>query len=166
MSLSCPRVITATLAVVIAVSVSACNRDKVSQAVDSSTAKPSTEIAPRTTVANTGWNETEAGPVLLLSLPEAVNQAHIVLPFTIDSTSTRADAQRTDSIRGSEFDLFDRTGKVGRVALESVADVASAEGCSSWPLSTFAQPPSRALRVGFIYPAAQAVPLDSLYAVP
>src|SRR4029078_3606317 len=162
MSLSCPRVITATLAVVIAVSVSACNRDKVSQAVDSSTAKPSTEIAPRITVANTGWNETEAGPVLLLSLPEAVNQAHIVLPFTIDSTRPRADAQRTDSTRGREFELFDRTGKVGLVTLESVADVASAEGCSSWPLSRFDQPPPRAWRVVFSYRAANGLALDSL----
>lgn len=140
----------------------ACNRDKVSRPVDSSALKPVSENTQPPATANTGWNETEAGPVLLLSLPEAVNQAHVVLPFTIDSTSTRADAQRVDSIRGSEFELFDRSGKVALVTLESVSNVAPAEGCSSWPLSTFAEPPSRAWRIGFSYRTAKGLPLDSL----
>lgn len=151
-----------TLTMAITSSLSACKRDKVSRPADSSAVQPVNEATQRPTIVNTGWNETEAGPVLLLSLPEAVNQAHVVLPFTIDSTNTRADTQRADSIRGSEFELFDRSGKVGLVALESLANVTPAEGCSSWPLSTFAEPPSRAWRIGFSYRTAKGLPLDSL----
>jgi hypothetical protein len=159
---SCPRIICATLTIAITTGISACNRDRASRAVDSSAARPVTEIAHPPAAVNTGWNEVEAGPVLLLSLPEAVNQAHVVLPFTVDSTSTRADAERADSIRGSEFELFDRSGKIGLVTLQSVANASPVEGCSSWPVSAFVEPPSRAWRIGFSYRTAKGLMLDSL----
>ena len=140
-----------------------CKNDKASPGVDSANAGAATVPATVPSAPSTGWNESEAGPVLLLSVSEAVRRASVVLPGVTDVHNADAASPRADSVRGSEFDLFDRSGNVGVATLQSIS-AAPAEGCATWPTGTFSEAPSRSWRVGFGYRAAKAIALDSLAA--
>jgi hypothetical protein len=136
-----------------------CRNDKAVPAVDSAAASTAAAPAPVVVGPSTGWNESEAGSVLLLSVSEAVRRASVVIPGVTDIRD--ADATSPDSVRGTEFDLFDRSGNVGVATLEAIA-AAPAEACAGWPTATFRDTPARNWRVGFSYRAARAITLDSL----
>jgi len=141
-----------------------CARDKTKQPADSVTAAPAPAPAPAATSTSTGWDQNEAGLVILSAVTEAVRQSSVILPNEADIRDADASDPVIDSIRGNEFDLFDRSGKVGVATLESVSNPPT-EGCSAWPVGTFREPPSRSWRVAFGYRAAQPAPLDSLAVV-
>lgn len=141
-----------------------CTRDKAKQSADSVSAAPTpvaVSVAPST---STGWDEAEAGAVILAGMTEAVRQSAVILPNEADIHDADASDPAIDSVRGNEFDLFDRSGKVGVATLEAVSDP-PAEGCSAWPVGTFREPPPKSWRVAFGYRTAQPAPLDSLEVV-
>lgn len=144
--------------------VSACKADKQPPLPDSSnivTKEASSTIPEPFT---NGWNAAEAGPVLLISVNEAVRQASVVLPGVIDVHAADDQLSATDSVKGNEFDLFDRSGHTAVATLESISR-STGEGCSSWPVGLFREPPSHSWRIGFGYQVARAIALDSLEAM-
>lgn len=142
----------------------ACKTEARAPSADSSVAAEKSVSAVSTVPATNGWNESEAGPLLLISVNEAVRQASVVIPVLSDIHSANDELSEIDSLRGNEFDLFDRSGHVGVATLESISP-SPAEGCSSWPVGTFRDPPSQSWRIGFGYQAARALVLDSLEAM-
>jgi hypothetical protein len=99
--------------------------------------------------------------VLLVSVSEAVREASVVIPGVADIHSVNDQISETDSVRGNEFDLFDRSGHVGVGTLESISRAPS-EGCPTWPVGTFREAPSRSWRIAFGYQTAKALTIDSL----
>jgi hypothetical protein len=141
----------------------ACTRDKATNTPDSVKAQSATTPAIVPIRPSTGWNESEAGPVLLLSAVEAVRRASVVLPGASDIHDASTDTAQLDSVRGNEFELFDRSGYLGTSTIESISP-APAEGCAAWPVAIFRDAPTRSWRVGFSYRTAKALNLDSLSA--
>lgn len=142
----------------------ACSQERPAKPAASESIKVPAPAAVPSPGTSTGWDEAESGSVLLLSLPETVGQAAVVLPYATDSSAGRADSQRTDSIVGNEFDLFDRSGKVALVSMGRATMPGTNEGCSTWPVASFREPPLHAWRVGFAYRTARPLVLDSLEA--
>jgi hypothetical protein len=112
--------------------------------------------------ANTGWQEDEAGPALLLSDSESTSIASVVLPVLSDSTAAGATVFSADSLTGMSFDLFGRAGLAGPVILTARDKSSSGEGCIVWPTATLEGRPQRTWRFGIKRGLASAIPLDSL----
>jgi hypothetical protein len=111
---------------------------------------------------NTGWQEEEAGPALLLSDSESTSIASVVLPMLSDSTAAGAAVFSVDSLTGMSFDLFGRSGSAGPVILTARDKSSSGEGCIVWPTATLEGKPQRTWRFGIKRGLASAIPLDSL----
>jgi len=146
---------------VAALLVSGCRTEKQSPSADTSSVATKSATAAAVEPSTNGWNAEEAGPILLLSITEAVRQASVVIPNVNDVHSVNDRIAAADSLRGNEFDLFDRSGHTGTAALESISR-ASSEGCAAWPVGVFKEAPSRTWRIGFGYQVARAIVLDSL----
>lgn len=114
---------------------------------------------------NTGWEDSVAGPVLLLAHPEDSRLAAIVFPALTDSALAHGLAPTADTLAGMSVDLFDRTGKVGSARLLSRVNVQPAEGCISWPVMTFEDTAVKPWRAGFQRGVAAPLSLDSLESV-
>ena len=141
-----------------------CGRDKAKQSADSVSTVSTPAPVPVEASVSTGWNQEESGLVILAGVPEAVRQSAVILPNEADIHDADASDPSLGSVRGNEFDLFDRSGKVGVATLESISNP-PAEGCSAWPVGTFRESPSKSWRIAFGYRTAQAAPLDSLEVV-
>ena len=163
MSESRPQKIIA-LVVSAALLVSGCRSDKTPSVADTSNVSATSTSTTVAEPSTNGWNESEAGPILLLSMSEAVRQASVVIPGVNDVHSVNDQIAAADSLKGNEFDLFDRSGHTGVAALEAISP-SSSEGCSAWPVGSFKEAPSRSWRIGFGYQVARAIPLDSLEAM-
>ena len=151
----------AFILVAAALLISGCKPEQRPASRDSTSAPAQAASTVAVSPETNGWNESESGLVLLVSMNEAVRQASVVIPQVSDIHSVNERMSETDSARGTEFDLFDRSGHVGLATLESISR-ASSEGCSSWPVGTFREAPSRSWRIGFAYQTARALALDSL----
>ena len=135
------------------------------------TRPPTADSAASTTTAtvpnpalsvNTGWQEDEAGPALLLSDSESTSIASVVLPALSDSTAAGTAIFSADSLTGMSFDLFGRSGSAGPVILTARDKSSSGEGCIVWPTATLEGKPQRTWRFGIKRGLASAIPLDSL----
>ncbi len=140
--------------------VSACRDTERKTPVDSaSVVSPATPPLPA--VPNTGWDDSVAGPILLLPVAETTDQAAIVLPFLTDSSFTATSGYPLDSLSSLPVDLFSTGGSVTSNSLSS-ASQRNAEGCLQWPQGTLADATGRSWQVGFREGVATPLTLDSL----
>jgi hypothetical protein len=88
----------------------------------------------------------------------------IVLPEATDSTIGVLQ-NTTPAIQGLVFDLFGRSGKIASSSAKPLAATDTARECSAWPIAKL-QSGHHGWSVGFVRGNVQAVPLDSIEALP
>lgn len=139
-----------------------CGGDKKPAASDSAVtmASPSAQITIPS--VNTGWDTTEAGPVMLLSGSESAANAAVVLPGLTDSALAGIPTFMLEPLSNMPLDLFGPAGLAGTSALVVSSQKLNTEGCISWPTATLSPPPGREWRFGFRKGMATALPFDSL----
>lgn len=138
-----------------------CNGDKKTSAVDSSAALHTPSIQPSTPATNTGWDTTEAGPVMLLAGSDNPASAAVVLPWLSDTALASAPGFMLDSLSSMPVDLFGSAGLAGSSALLVNSQKLNTEGCISWPKGSLSSVPHD-WRFGLQKGVAIAIPLDSL----
>ena len=139
----------------------ACRGDKKTPAADSAAASDAPFVQPTVPAANTGWDTTEAGPVMLLAGAESMATTAVVLPWLTDSELASAPGFALDSLSNMPVDLFDLAGLAGSSPLVVSSQKLNTEGCLSWPTGSLSQPPLH-WRFGLRKGTATAFPLDSL----
>jgi hypothetical protein len=155
-----PRVSVATILLPLFLGVS-CRGERKPAPSDSAVVVAPSAVLPVPPVVNPGWNETAAGPVMLLAAGDLTTRASIVLPSVTDSTLSTASAFELDSLSSLPVDLFDRSGSAGSAILDIDHEAPVTENCPSWPVGTL-KSVSRHWRVGFRSERVKALPLDSL----
>jgi len=138
-----------------------CSPDRKSANVDTVAAVRPVPAAGSAIPVNTGWQENEAGPALLLASPDNPEIASVVLPNMTDSLLAQASALNADSLTGMSFDLFRRSGISGSGRLSGRAESTTLE-CLSWPSVALDLDSQRVWQVGFRRGMATSLPLDSL----
>jgi hypothetical protein len=138
-----------------------CSPDRGSSATDTTAVVQPNPAAGPALPVNTGWEESEAGPALLLASPDNPEIASVVLPNMTDSTLARASALNADSLTGMSFDLFRRSGMSGSGRLSKRAESTTIE-CLSWPSVTLELDSQKVWQVGLRRGMATSLPLDSL----
>ena len=149
------------------VAIAGCDRSHAAR--DSGTASPAAPaVAGATPDAArashlAGWNDTLAGPDLLVSGTNT-SEGVVVLPRYTDSTL--ADAPANDSVLGQHprVDLFSRSGLAGAATLARAAAGNFTGTCTAWPTATVstAEGPPPDWSVGFTSGHATALPMDSM----
>ena len=162
MSPHCPRLVTGLLLVSLTL---ACRADNKASRPDTAAVPPAPAVPAVSPAVNTGWEDSVAGPVLLLSHPEDARLAAVTFPSLTDSALAHGLAPVADTVAGMSFDLFDRSGKTGTARILSRATLSSAEGCVIWPAVTFEDSVAKAWRIGFQRGVAVSLVLDSLESV-
>ena len=141
---------------------SGCRGDTGTSRTDSASSASASAVSTPPLPVNTGWQEDEAGPALLLSDSASTSSASVVLPSLSDSVLTGTNAFTADSLTGMSFDLFGRPGSAGPAILTAGSRSSNSEGCVSWPAGTLAGNIQRTWRFGLKRGLATAIPLDSL----
>ena len=149
------------LVCLVTVLVIGCRGDTRPSTADSAASTTTATVPNPALPVNTGWQEDEAGPALLLSDSESTSIASVVLPMLSDSTASTT-VFSADSLTGMSFDLFGRPGSAGPVILTARDKSSGGEGCIVWPTATLEGKPQRTWRFGFKRGLASAIPLDSL----
>lgn len=142
-------------ALIVALTLSACERAKTPPSAESAAAKPVTPIDTTAQVTVQSWNSS-AGPVLLVAAPDDPTQARIVVPDTTNAASTLAALPHP-----ADVTLFSRSGTVQTASLPSVSP--SPNGCAVATLD--AAPPPKGWSVGFIGGVISPVPTDSMESI-
>jgi len=140
----------------------ACATDKKPSSADTSVAAPVAVNPPSATFVNTGWQDSIAGPFLVLPVADNSAAAAVVLPMMNDSTLSHDSTVNADAYLGMSADLFDRSGSAGSVQLSSRTQAAVGEGCLAWPVLALRDPSSRSWQIGLKPGVASPIPLDSL----
>jgi hypothetical protein len=138
-----------------------CRPDRESAKTDTAAALPPGPAAGPAVPVNTGWEENEGGPALLLASPDNPEIASVVLPNMTDSILAHASALNADSLMGMSFDLFGRSGIAGSGRLSKRSESTTLE-CLSWPSVTLALDSQHVWKVGFRRGMVTSLPLDSL----
>ena len=139
-----------------------CSSDKRSPVADTTVPAQPKPMASTALPVNTGWEEDEAGPALLLSSPDNPAIASVVIPTMTDTALATASGLNADSLAGMSFDLFSRSGISGSARLSKRAQSTILEGCLGWPLMILESDNQRPWQVGFRRGMATTLPLDSL----
>jgi hypothetical protein len=139
---------------------SACKDERQQASADSLAALPPAVALPAP-VPNTGWSQSEAGPVMVLSDAAGVMRAAVVIPSVVDSTMISSLTISLDSLTGMPVELFDRTGAAGQGTLRMNSQPAADDACSLWP-GAIVEGAAAQWRVGFRKGVAKPLPLDSL----
>jgi hypothetical protein len=139
-----------------------CRGDTGTSRTDSISSASASVVPTLPVPVNTGWQEDEAGPALLLSDSASASTALVVFPSLTDSVVAGTKAFNADSLTGMSFDLFGRPGSAGPAILTAESRSSSSEGCVSWPAGTLAGNIQRTWRFGLKRGLATAIPLDSL----
>lgn len=150
-----------SLPVYLLVIASACSGEKASPRTDSALAAHLPAAQLPSPVANTGWDEAVAGPVILVPVSDSGARAAVVLPYLTDSTLSHASAFQLDSLANLPVDLFGPSGAIASGTLLVVSQKSNME-CPSWPVASLFGSLERSWRVGFRKGVAQPLPLDSL----
>lgn len=136
---------------------------------DSKTSVPDTSVATRQPVlagsqlpVNTGWQESVAGPVLLVASVDNPAVTSVIVPGLTDSAFTTGRGLNADSLSGMSFDLFASSGKTATGRITSRAPSTALEGCLSWPQMALELDSQRVWRVGFRRGMTTSLALDSL----
>jgi hypothetical protein len=139
-----------------------CRGDTGTSKTDSASSTSASAVPIRPLPANTGWQEDEAGPALVLSDSASTSAALVVLPSLSDSVMAGTKVFNADSLTGMSFDLFGRPGSAGPAILTAGSRSSNSEGCVSWPAGTVTGNIQRTWRFGLKRGLATAIPLDSL----
>ena len=158
MHLNCAKNSALLILLLIAVS---CRSDSKSANTDTAAAVRPGPAVNSAVPVNTGWDETQGGPALLLASPDNPEIASVVLPNMTDSALAHASALNADSLTGMSFDLFRRAGISGSGRISKRAESTTLE-CLSWPSVTLDIDSQRIWQVGFRRGMATSLPLDSL----
>ncbi len=140
----------------------ACGRDTKESARDSTRiAMPAVPDKPAGS-ANTGWDESAAGPFMILSAADDGITAALVLPNETDSALVKTRTFSVDAFANASVDVFGLAGAVGssRVAVNSQQQ--SAEGCLVWPAVRLVTKPRNSWTVGFAAGYAKPIQIDSV----
>ena len=147
---------------VVLVIAASCSSDRKSSVADTTVPVQPTPVASTALPVNTGWEQNQAGPALLLSSPDNPAIASVVIPTMTDTALVIASRLNADSLVGMAFDLFGRPGISGSARLSRRAQSTSLEGCLSWPSMILEPDSQRVWQVGFRRGMATSLPLDSL----
>jgi hypothetical protein len=139
-----------------------CTSDKRSRVADTAVPVQTTPVATTALPVNTGWEESEAGPALLLPSPDNAAIASVVIPTLTDSALATASGLNADSLAGMSFDLMGRSGVSGSARISNRAQSTTPEGCLAWPSMILEPVSQRIWQVGFRRGMVTALPLDSL----
>jgi hypothetical protein len=118
-------------------------------------------VAPAEGRSLRGWNPA-AGELLIVAGGAEIS---VVIPWATDSVLRARELRESEVPAGGTYDLFARSGRVGRAELQAVAPPVSAPACTAWPSPRLGGPEwiaadrwTVALRSGL----ARPLPLDSL----
>ena len=139
-----------------------CNSDRKSSTPDTSSTALQPVPAGSQIPVTTGWQENEAGPVMLVSSPDNPGITSVIIPGLTDSALVRERALNADSLSGMSFDLFAGSGKTATGRIENRAPSAALEGCLSWPQMALQLDSQHVWRIGFRRGMATSLALDSL----
>jgi hypothetical protein len=139
-----------------------CNRDNKSSSRDSASVITSTQPLTRSPGANTGWDNADAGPVMILATADNPLSAAVILPAESDSTLAGMRTFQLDSLANLPVDLFGAGGGAGQSSLKVGSQGATGEGCVAWPVAQLSTQPSAPWKVGFAKGRATALQLDSI----
>jgi hypothetical protein len=159
MSSSCVK---AALIFCLSIVFASCNSDHKSASSDSSNLAISTRPLSQSSRANTGWNDTDAGPIMILAAADNPLSAAVVLPGESDSTLAAMSAFQLDSLADLPVDLFGAGNTVGESSLKISSQKAMSEGCVAWPVAQLSSQPAVSWRVGFVKGRATPLQLDSI----
>lgn len=124
-----------TLAIVALLALAACDERDAAPAPDTGTSVVTPPaLPPATATATLGWDENAGGRALFIN--QGNGALAIVVPTVTDSTFSDTALYRDIAIANAEVELFDRTGRTGRVRLPATAAVPApgeTEGCLAWP---------------------------------
>lgn len=154
-----PRLVAAFLLPVL---LSACRPDRKSSTADTTAVLSMPAVPAVVPAANTGWEDSVSGPVLLLASSDNLRLASVIIPSLTDSALAHVAAPAIDSLAGMSFDLLDRTGSAGTSRLLSRVSSSPGEGCISWPVATFEDTVTKSWRIGLQRGMATPLRLDSL----
>ncbi|HEX6574602.1 MAG TPA: hypothetical protein VF042_06480 [Gemmatimonadaceae bacterium] len=140
----------------------ACRGDKAPSRADSTASSAQAVTSSVPLPVNTGWEEIQAGPALLLGVEDNPAMASVVKPMLNDSLLAREPALNTDSLSGMSVELFGRTGLIGSAQVASAVAPNAGEGCIAWPMMTLSGAGPKAWQVGFRKGFVTPLPLDSL----
>ncbi len=146
----------------LSIGLAACNRDNKSASQDSSVLASSTRPISRSSSAVSGWDDADAGPVMILSAAADPLGAAVVLPQESDSTLAGMRTFQLDSLSNASVDLFGPAGSAGQVNLKINSQRPASTGCVTWPVAQLSSRPSAPWRVGFVKGKATAMELDSI----
>jgi hypothetical protein len=141
--------------------VSACNGDRKTTAAESAATANAPSVHPPLVPVNTGWDTTEAGPVMLLAGSENTASTAVVLPWLTDNALASAPEFVLDSLSNMPVELFDPAGLSASSSLVVGSQKLNTEGCISWPVGSLSPAP-RQWRFGLRKGAAIGLPLDSI----
>lgn len=120
-------------------------------------------VYPSNPLGNTNWN-TDAGPVMVVSVGSGGDSIAVVLPEATDSTVAALQGI-SPPISGLTFDLFGRGGRIGSsIAASPLPPVDAKQDCYSWPLAKLQSAHSN-WRVGFATGHVHAIAVDSIEAM-
>lgn len=139
-----------------------CTSDSKPAASDSIKSDSQSTAAVPIPAVNTGWNEIEAGPVLLVAGSDNAATASVVNPMLNDSLLAAVSQTASDSLSGLAVDLFDRSGFVSTGRLGARTQVSASEGCLAWPVMSLAESNQKQWQAGFRKGVVTALGLDSL----
>ncbi len=156
------RVLTCLAASIVLVS--AC-RDERQLPVDSVATADSLQTTANPIQPSTGWDNSTAGPVMLLSVAENSAVAFVVFPALTDSTLGEASAMPLDLLIDVPVELFSRKGLAGATSVAGRGPEQTVEGCLSWPQARLSDAVTEPWRVGFVRGVVAPLPLDSIEAM-
>lgn len=150
------------LAFSILVASTACNGDDKSAIGDSVVAVQPKPSQRANVEINQGWDSVEAGTAMLLSVPDNMATAALVLPYLTDSSLVATSSFDLAEFSGTQFELFGPNGLSGTVTLLVNSQHSSSEGCAAWPAGNLSPVPLKSWRAGFRKGTAKALTLDSI----
>jgi hypothetical protein len=117
-------------------------------------------VPPKKPGISLGW-DSDAGPLLIVSLDPTTDSIAVVLPEITDSTIDSV--QGIDApVTGRRFDLFGRSGRIAsNVGVSPLVLRDSSEDCYSWPMARV-HGPKGGWSAGFATGHAEAIKLDSI----
>lgn len=133
--------------------------------MDSVAAPDSIQTVDSLVQPSTGWDDSTAGPVMLLSVAENSAVALVVFPMLTDSTLAEASAMPLDPLVDTPVELFSRRGLAGATAVAGRAQTQAPEGCLSWPRARLADAATEPWRVGFVRGVVAPLALDSIESI-
>jgi hypothetical protein len=152
-----------TLLLGLSIVFAACNRDSKSASTDSARLAAAARPMSQPANANTGWDNNEAGPVMILPVTDNPLNAAVILPEETDSSLAGNTVYQLESLSNIPIDLFGPEGSAGQATLKVSSQKSPGEGgCVAWPSAQLSSQSNAPWKVGFVKGKATAMQLDSI----